>query len=425
MQRSLLLFENSIKSKETLRIYKYNLDRFLEWAKAKDYDSLLKVPDQQLQVMLEDYLFYLKKKVSPNSIAPILAPIELFLTLNEKEYKFKKLRKMYPGTVKKTGSSAYTTKDIQKMLYGTKKKRSRALLLFLASTGARIGVVDDLKLKHLIEMPSGCKGVLFYEGTNEEYWGFLTPESSNALNEYLEERRKDGEIIDQTSPLFRSDYRLGKLPAKPLSIYGAKGVIRRLVSNEVDRIKTGKRYDKQADHGFRKRFNTILKLNHNVNPNMTEKLMGHKNGLDGVYLTPTREECFTEFQKAITDLTIDDSERLKARNQKLEEEKSEFEKNRLEIDAMKKRIDDLQYGPKTRFDEIAEGMFKFPEDNTTARILAQIFFLWFEMRATEDEKREIWMKLQQAKERGETVDISVFGESKDLSFKNYYSKSTK
>jgi len=70
-------------------------------------------------------------------------------------------------------------------------------------------------------------------------------------------------------------------------------------------------------------------------------------------------------------------------------------------------------------------MIKFPEDNTTARILARIFYLWFEMRATEDEKREIWKKLQQAKERGETVGISVFGESKDLSFKNYYSKSTR
>jgi len=338
MQRSLLLFENSIKSKETLRIYKYNLDKFLEWAKVKDYDSLLKVPDEKLQVMLEDYLFYLKNKVSPNSIAPILAPIELFLTLNEKEYKFKKLRKMYPGTVKKTGSYAYTTKDIQRMLHGTKKKRSRALILFLASTGVRIGAVENLKLKDLLEMSGGCKGMLFYNNTNEEYWGFLTPEAGNALEEYLEERRKDGEVIDQNSPLFRSDYRLGKLPPKPLSVYGAKGIIRRLVSNEVDRIKTGKRYDKQADHGFRKRFNTILKLNSNVNSNIAEKLMGHKNGLDGVYLTPTRDECYAEFKKAIPDLTISNEEAQKLEIKKLQQEKNSLRYKEAEVSSLKDEL---------------------------------------------------------------------------------------
>ena len=55
----------------------------------------------------------------------------------------------------------------------------------------------------------------------------------------------------------------------------------------------------QADHGFRKRFNTILKLDNSVNHNVAEKLMGHKNGLDGVYLTPTVNELFAEFRKAM------------------------------------------------------------------------------------------------------------------------------
>ncbi|MGI0010615.1 MAG: tyrosine-type recombinase/integrase, partial [Nitrosopumilaceae archaeon] len=354
MQRSLLLFENSIKSKETLRVYKYNLTKFLEWSQVKDHDSLLQVPDNHLQTMLEDYLFHLKKRLSPNSITPIFAALELFFTLNEKEYKFKKLRKMYPATVKKTGSTAYTTKDIQQMLLNTKKKRNRALVLFLASTGARIGVFENLQLKHVVEMTNGCKGVLFYEGSKEEYWGFLTPESSKALNQYWEERSKDGESLNQNSPVFRSDYQLGMLSVTPLSVDGAKGIIRRIISSGVDRTKAGKRYDKQADHGFRKRFNTILKLNSNVNSNIAEKLMGHKNGLDGVYLTPTREECFAEFQKAIIDLTIDDSERFEAKNQKLEAEKTEHEKEKMKMENMEKRIEELEYGPEARLGTITK-----------------------------------------------------------------------
>jgi len=64
------------------------------------------------------------------------------------------------------------------------------------------------------------------------------------------------------------------------------------------------RYDVQADHGFRKRFNTILKMDNGVNYNMAEKLMGHRNGLDGVYFTPTLEELFTEFAKVMCKIEV-------------------------------------------------------------------------------------------------------------------------
>ena len=63
------------------------------------------------------------------------------------------------------------------------------------------------------------------------------------------------------------------------------------------------RYDIQADHGFRKRFNTILKLNNSINYNITEKLMCHKNGLM-VHLVSTIDELFVEFKKAISDIDL-------------------------------------------------------------------------------------------------------------------------
>ncbi|MHB8546074.1 MAG: hypothetical protein ACYDAJ_04855 [Nitrosotalea sp.] len=42
--------------------------------------------------------------------------------------------------------------------------------------------------------------------------------------------------------------------------------------------------------------------------------MVHKKGPDGRYLTPTMEECFHEFAKAIPALTIDNNQRLKKEN---------------------------------------------------------------------------------------------------------------
>ena len=66
----------------------------------------------------------------------------------------------------------------------------------------------------------------------------------------------------------------------------------------------GKRYEIQTHHGFRKRFNTILKLNNLINYNITEKLMGHKNGLDGVCFVPILDDLFTESKKAKNELEI-------------------------------------------------------------------------------------------------------------------------
>ncbi|MGH9999012.1 MAG: hypothetical protein ACRD90_04025 [Nitrosopumilaceae archaeon] len=154
-------------------------------------------------------MFYLKKTLSPNTIPPVFAALELFFTMNDKVIHSKKLRKMFPAKLKKSGYTAYSNEDVQKMLRNTSKKRSRAILLLLASTGCRIGAAPDLKIKNISKMPDDCKSVLFYEGSNEEYYGFLTPEASKALDEYLEEREKDGEKLTQESPLFRAKYRLG------------------------------------------------------------------------------------------------------------------------------------------------------------------------------------------------------------------------
>ena len=44
MQRSLLIFQNSVKSQETARGYTWYLDKFKEFYKLKDYDSMVTIP---------------------------------------------------------------------------------------------------------------------------------------------------------------------------------------------------------------------------------------------------------------------------------------------------------------------------------------------------------------------------------------------
>lgn len=133
MQRSLLVFENAIKSEATKKQYLYQLEKFRTWAGIKDCDSLLEASDKQIQTLLEDYLFYLKKKLSPNTIPPVFGALELFFAMNDKVIDSRKLRKMFPAKTKKSGYTAYSNEDVQKMLRNTSKKRSRAILLLLAS----------------------------------------------------------------------------------------------------------------------------------------------------------------------------------------------------------------------------------------------------------------------------------------------------
>jgi len=71
MQRSLLRFENAIKSEATRKTYTYQLQKFLEWAKIPEADGLIQLNDSEISTLLEDYLFYQKTRLSPNSI-PLL-----------------------------------------------------------------------------------------------------------------------------------------------------------------------------------------------------------------------------------------------------------------------------------------------------------------------------------------------------------------
>jgi len=210
-----------------------------------------------------------------------------------------------------------------------------------------------LKIKHLKSMPNlndpinhphYCYAVQVYDESKEGYWVFLTPEARKVLDRYLNGRKLAGEKLDDETPLFTTLGSRWNTKNNHLTDDNMKEILGRIIQGaKIQRKKTGNRHDKSLVYMFRKRFNTILKLNDRVNSNIAEKLMAHKKGLDGIYLQPTLEECYKEFFKAISDLTIDDNERLQVTNQKLEREKSELqEKEKGESTSNKQLIDDLQ-----------------------------------------------------------------------------------
>jgi integrase/recombinase XerD len=351
LDRSLTVFEEAIRSEQTRKQYRYHLDKFVEFAN-KEYpevrkaSDLLQLNDNYLQEQLEDYLIFCKKRVGNSTIKVRFSALELYFSMNDRVLNFKKIRKMYPVKKKVLGGHPWTTEEIKSMLQTTRSLRNKAVIHFLASTGCRIGALEDLKLKCISDMGENCKSVLIYEGSTEEYHGFLTPEASKVLEDYFAERSKHGEYLNPNSPVFRREYRKqGIAKAESVDIQTLRTTLNDTIFNKIRPTKSeNMRHDTPMFHGFRIRFNTILKNNTGVNPNRAERLMGHFSKtipLDTCYFKPYLDDLFNEFRKVIPDLTIDDSGRLKEKNQKLEAEKSELVKaNEMLKDSLKK-VDEL------------------------------------------------------------------------------------
>jgi len=210
----------------------------------------------------------------------------------------------------------------------------------------RVGGITELLIKHLKDMPNGCKAVLVYAGFREEYTTFLTSEASEALEEYFEERRRNGELFKPESPVFRMDKnKVGIGKAEPLTFGAVANLMMRVVSRArtTRERQTNTRYTIQSSHGLRKRFNTILKSNNDVNPNLAEKMMGHSVTiqLDNTYLLPTVERLFEEYVKVIPELLIDESYKLKIENELKEKKIQELESKDEKLEDLEKRLSEL------------------------------------------------------------------------------------
>lgn len=379
-QRQILTLEESNLANATKIGYRCVLQQFFKDSTITSYAELIKVPNEELENTLVDYCKFILHKVhqgklSPNTVPKMFKPIKYVLGINyrENDVRWRPLESLFPPTVRRSGFRAWTTDQIQEMIdrcSGANISRNKALIHFMASIGGRIGIHENqLSMKHLIPMSSNdtqnmdCYAVLLYAESDESaeekdyrdsfndvvsgdsYWAFLTPEATKWLKRYHGERQRCGEMFNDDTPIFRTVFTALRPHAKiqQLSKQAVFNIFDRVIRNtSIKRSQKGRRYDTQLLHGFRKRFNTILKLENSVNANIAEKIMGHKNGLDGVYFVPTRQQCFKEFVKGISSLTISDDERMRLENEKLKQENIEKKQFEEKINTLEHVLDGIE-----------------------------------------------------------------------------------
>ena len=343
MQRSLKIFEHSIRSDQTRGTYKYMLEKFRKWSKVNNPGELLQADQKSIQMLIEDYVMYLKGKISPNSFTAQLAPVILFFQVNDISPNTVKIKKMYPEKVKRSGYGAYSREDVQSMLENTNKKRTKAIIHVLSSTGCRAGGLVGLKMKD-IEDHENCKSVLFDADSTQEYYGFLTPEACKALDDYLLERIRDNERFTPETPVFRESYQLASLPARHLTLQMLTEIIEATLKN-IKRVRTPNgRYTVQLVHGFRKYFNLVMKDRSDSNLSLCEKLMGHSVTipLDNHYAPFSKEKLFEEFRKAIPELTVSDVERKQTLIESQKKEITELSKKEDKIQELTDKISAME-----------------------------------------------------------------------------------
>lgn len=350
MDRCELLFLESCKSEYTKKLYKFALKDFMSYGNLKRCQDILLLDRDDLQILLEDYTLNLKRTKQPKTSKCYLGGVKHFMDMNDIMLNFKKAKKLLPDNLKPAGRKAYTNDDIKEMISYSSSKKFVAIVHILASSGMRIGSIPDIQFKHLEDMAHGCKSVLVYPNTKDEYTTFISQEAVHALEIYIEERKSKGETITSESfVIVKNCYR----GFEQLNYAGLIHFMLLHIRKLKSRIKsdTQARFDKQTNHAFRKRFDTIMKTGENVNISLVERMMGHSTTvkLDNSYFDPSVEQLFKEYLKGLPRLFVDEKYRLESellvKQQKIEE--LESDKNQIKLlnekmALMQAHIDNIQ-----------------------------------------------------------------------------------
>jgi len=319
-------FNDSLKSDKTRSAYNSGLRDFMQFSKINEHDQILL--SSNLQETIVDYIKDLRRRnLAYWTIRVNLASIRHFCVMNDITLNWPKIYKFIGEARTKTRDRIYSKDEIRQILEKCDARKRVMFLLLL--TGMRIGALPDLKLRNIKKWTEyGVYQITIYEGTNAEYFTFCTPETTAAIDSYLDFRKRSGETLTPNAPLLREQFNQ-KNAANPrqMSLGGLYTVMEPVIIEAGIRVPSNdqhKRHEVMLFHGFRKYVNTQM-IRAGVKPVIKEMLLGHGTGLEDSYYRPTEEEILREYLKAIGVLTISDEKQLKLEVERLKTETAEIE----------------------------------------------------------------------------------------------------
>ncbi len=239
-----------------------------------------------------------------------IKPLRLLLELCDIAVNWKRINKLLPAT-RSIARDRLPTEEELRLMFNDGNLRFKTVLLTKISSGIRVGARDYLNVGHVIpfdrEKQVIAAKLRVYADTEDEYHTFISPEAYKAIQEYLNYRRKHGEIIDSNSPLIRNAF-----DVKDGGFYKPSENVKRLISIGVRRIfekmfrkhfrKEIKKRHEFSIHTLRKYFET--QALHTMNPFDVAILMGHSTGINDHYYKPSEYDLLTAYLNSLPHITI-------------------------------------------------------------------------------------------------------------------------
>jgi integrase len=356
-------FIEALHSPDTRKNYKNSLLFYMRFKQIENCDLLVKEDPKIIQERLIDYILYMREelKIASYSINTKIAPIKKFYDCNDIELRWKKI-KSYIGRNRSKRNNGkrdrpYTHTEIAKMLEKA-DQRGRTTILLMSSAGIRVGALPLLKIRNLEKIEQyGLYKITVYEGEDEEYTTFCTPECAKEIDSYLEYRQRHHEYpLKEDSPLVREEFdfndEIRAAHPRVLSVETFKKMIRTVgvrsgVIEKTAIVESGRGHRRpvKETHGFRKFFQTTA-IGNGMSPLHSEYLMGHHSGSLPVesYYRPSESDLLEGNERmigyvgVIDALTINEENKLRREVQTLRLDKSKMEQVLERINALETKI---------------------------------------------------------------------------------------
>ena len=270
-----------------------------------------------------------------------ISAILYFFDNNEIELNKRKIRRYYPSDESVNDDRPYSVGEIQQIL-SVSDLRTKAMVLLMVSTGMRIGALHTLRVGDLTLMKNikPVYKIQVYARTKDRYYCFTTPEAAKAIDEYLDYRARNGEVLKDEAPLFRKGFNKQdpftvNIP-KFLSMGGVTRSFDEIIKKSGVKSKSKSASKVMRSHAFRRGFKSIAEQSGMKSINV-EMLLGHDIGVSGHYYRPAEADILEDYMIHAADaLTIDPNQRLRNQIKDLED------KHAAEWGALKEEVAELK-----------------------------------------------------------------------------------
>ena len=283
------------RSRNTELTYLKGLKKFMDVMEVENLDLLVEEVKKGLKDANEVYRNFVislaSQNLAPKTVAAWSSSLKKLFSANGIN-----LEKKLPIKVYNVHEDALPSKDDLQNILKYANVRTKAIVLFLLSSGLRVGELINLKLKDLkLEKDPvlvRVRGLTAKE--RKSRITFISREARKFLLEYLEKRKKLGHKIEKESFIFVTKNN------RQLSYQNLQYILNR-VFRKVSR-KEGKRFTLHP-HSLRKFFKTQL-ISAGVPGPIVDRLVGHGRYLANEYELYTEEQLREWYIKGEPNLLV-------------------------------------------------------------------------------------------------------------------------